>query len=497
MAANRIARLVRFCRRALSPQQADESTDAHLLELFIQQKDETAFEELVRRHGPMVLGVCLRVLGNLHDAEDAFQAVFLVLARKPASIRPRAMIGNWLHGVAFRTALEARKNAARRQSKERHYGEILLANAREEMDDELLAFLDQELTRLPDRYRAVLVLCDLEGKTRKEAAQQLGCKEGTIASRLDRARNLLARRLARRGLLLTGAALAAALSTQAAPAAVPAALLASAAGIGTSGGLLSGKVIALAEKVLRALLWRRLKIAMGLIVVLLLLTAVGLAPLLGRHPRPLEEEEQVANFHYESAEAPPAWGTPLDPNGDCTITIEGGALTIDMPATPHDLSAEIRRLGAPRVLQMVEGDFTVQVKVCAALRPTPPGTVPGRLPYQAGGLLVWSNRNQYIRLERAAIQRDGAAQSGVAFELREKGQLGAAHWVAFGEQDAHLRLQRRGQQFLGSVSADGQQWTALPSLTLPLPAKVRVGVAAVNTAQQPLAVRFENLRLER
>ena len=228
MPAGQLARVVQFCRRVLAPQSADETADAHLLELFIRQGDGAAFEALVRRHGPMVLGVCLRVLGNSHDAEDAFQAVFLVLTRKAASIRPRRMVGNWLYGVAFRTALEARKAGAKRRTKERHYGEIRQADSGEGMDEELLAVLDQEVHRLPDRYRAVLVLCDLEAATRTEAARQLGCKEGTVASRLDRARKLLAKRLTRRGLVLSGAALVAALSTQAAQAAVPPALLAGA-----------------------------------------------------------------------------------------------------------------------------------------------------------------------------------------------------------------------------------------------------------------------------
>src|SRR5689334_1001725 len=112
-----LARMVQFCRRVLAPEDADEAADAHLLELFIQRRDEGAFAGLVRRHGPMVLGVCRRVLGNAHDAEDAFQATFLVLTRKAASIRPRRMVGNWLYGVAYRTALEARKTAAKRRVK--------------------------------------------------------------------------------------------------------------------------------------------------------------------------------------------------------------------------------------------------------------------------------------------------------------------------------------------------------------------------------------------
>jgi len=221
----------------------------------------------------MVLGVCRRVLGNSHDAEDAFQAVFLVLTRKAPSIRPRKMVGNWLYGVAFRTALEARKTAAKRQHKEREYGEIRQADSGDGMDEELLAVLDQELNRLPDHYRAVLVLCDLESLTRKEAARQLGCKEGTVASRLDRARKLLAKRLTRRGLIVSGAALVAALSAEAAPAAVPPALIAGAvktsarAGRGTAGGLLSAKVVALSERVLHVLWLRRLKTVLGLVLV--------------------------------------------------------------------------------------------------------------------------------------------------------------------------------------------------------------------------------------
>jgi RNA polymerase sigma factor (sigma-70 family) len=181
-------------------------SDGKLLESFIIRRDEAAFGALVRRHGPMVLGVCRRVLRNAHDAEDAFQAAFLVLARKAASIRQRELLGNWLYGVAYRTALGAKAAAARRRFKERQVSEPAQREAAAEADVwlDVQPLLDQELSRLPDKYRVPVVLCDLEGRTRKEAARQLGIPEGTLSGRLTTARRRLAQRLTRQGVVLSG-----------------------------------------------------------------------------------------------------------------------------------------------------------------------------------------------------------------------------------------------------------------------------------------------------
>src|SRR5205807_2006427 len=161
--------------RAPSPR-ADDG-DGPLLDRFIHAGDAAAFEELVRRHGPMVLGVCRRVLENGHDAEDCFQAVFMVLVRKAASVQPRDMVGNWLYGVAYRTALEAKKLAARRRNREKKRCAMPRPEAGNEVWHDLKPLLDQELTKLPDKYRFVLVSCDLEGRTRKEVAKVLGLPE--------------------------------------------------------------------------------------------------------------------------------------------------------------------------------------------------------------------------------------------------------------------------------------------------------------------------------
>src|SRR5262249_28965255 len=155
--------------------QADShgQTDGQLLSRFINARDETAFEALVRRHGPMVLGVCRRLLGHAHDAEDAFQATFLVLARKAACVMPREAAGNWLYGVAYHTALKAHSAAARRRAKERQVNVMPEPPiAQEDLWQELLPLLDRELSRLPDKYRLPTVLCDLEGRSRREVALQ-------------------------------------------------------------------------------------------------------------------------------------------------------------------------------------------------------------------------------------------------------------------------------------------------------------------------------------
>ncbi len=137
-------------------------TDGQLLGRFLARRDEAAFEALLRRHGPMVLGVCRRVLGNSHDADDAFQATFLVLVRKAATVRPASAVGNWLYGVAYRTALEARSAAARRRRKEREVADMARGRPADDDRGELRRLLDQELSRLPDKYRTPIILCDLE-----------------------------------------------------------------------------------------------------------------------------------------------------------------------------------------------------------------------------------------------------------------------------------------------------------------------------------------------
>src|SRR5262249_3383395 len=152
--------------------------------------DECAFEALMRRHGPMVMGVCRRVLHYAHDAEDAFQAAFLVLVRKAASLEARENVGDWLHGVALRTAVKAKASEARRRGKERRMARPEAVES--DVAPEWQALLDQELQGLPEKYRVPIILCELEGRTHQDAARQLGCPVGTLSGRLSRARAMLA-----------------------------------------------------------------------------------------------------------------------------------------------------------------------------------------------------------------------------------------------------------------------------------------------------------------
>jgi RNA polymerase sigma factor (sigma-70 family) len=187
-----------------------EATDAELLASFTSNADEATFTTLVRRHGRMVLGVCRRILDNAQDAEDAFQATFLILARKAGTVRQRQSLASWLHGVARRVALKAHRQTMRRRTHERQATQA--AGARPEpsvtaASRELQTALDEALASLPEKYRIALILCYFEGRTVEEAAREIGCPRGTVASRLAQGRQLLRDCLARRGLALSTAAL--------------------------------------------------------------------------------------------------------------------------------------------------------------------------------------------------------------------------------------------------------------------------------------------------
>jgi RNA polymerase sigma factor (sigma-70 family) len=281
MATSPMSEMLYHLRRTMFLPNGAGMADGELLESFVTRRDDAAFAALVRRHGPMVWGVCRRVLPTHHDAEDAFQATFLVLVRKAASVTPRHMVANWLYGVAHQTALNARASAARRRTRERQVTEMSEpASPEQDLWRDLQPILDQELSRLPAKYRSAIVLCDLEGKTRKDAAGQFGVPEGTLSGWLTRGRAMLAKRLARHGLAVTGGALAAVLSPSALAAGVPASAVSAtirAASLWTAGqaapGVISAEVAALTEGVIKTMLLKQLKMAT---VVLLMVSAAGM-----------------------------------------------------------------------------------------------------------------------------------------------------------------------------------------------------------------------------
>jgi len=281
-----------------------ELTDGQLLEAYSACRDETAFAELVRRHGPMVWGVCRRLLANREDAEDAFQATFLVLVRKPGSIRPAERVGNWLHGVAVRAARKAAQSARRRERQVECLPEPVART--EELNHDLVAVIDREVTRLPPKYRLPVVLCDLEGNTRSEAAARLGWPEGTVAGRLALGREMLARRLARLGLAVPSGVLAAALPGPEAGATAPTSLLNLTIRAAANGSF-RPEATALAKGVIRAMSATRF---MPLAAALLIVLGAGLA----LQGRPREQLEDPAGAAVAAANAvEPAKAVPSQP----------------------------------------------------------------------------------------------------------------------------------------------------------------------------------------
>jgi RNA polymerase sigma factor (sigma-70 family) len=209
MAEQALHRVMRRVRNLAAVQTYRQLADCELLDRFVEARDEAAFTALIERHGPMVLGVCRRALPSFHDAEDACQATLLVLARKAASVRKKTSLASWLHGVACRVAANLKRDYSRRNDREHRLDAPAPKDPAAEVTwREVQTILDEEMQRLPECYRAPMILCYLECITRDEAAKQLGVSPTTLHGRLERARHLLRSRLARRGLTL-GAVLSA------------------------------------------------------------------------------------------------------------------------------------------------------------------------------------------------------------------------------------------------------------------------------------------------
>ncbi len=317
-----LSEVLRRLRGLADAQGVRELSDGELLERFTARRDEAAFAALMQRHGPMVWGVCLRVLHDAHRAEDAFQATFLVLVRKAGSVRKRGSVGSWLYGVAYRAAVKARARAAAARAQERRFTEMPRPDPVDELTWlELRAVLDEELSRLPEKYRAPVVLCYLEGQTHDQAARQLGCPRTSLSSRLSRARALLHERLARRGLALSAGLLATLLAREAAEASVPAAVMLSALRA-AAGGAASPQAVTLAQGVLKTMTATKVIVVLTLVLAVSAVAALGLAD--PPPPPPAPQAPPQAAPAPPPAEEPPSFFRDMTPRSGVEFTYRNG-----------------------------------------------------------------------------------------------------------------------------------------------------------------------------
>jgi RNA polymerase sigma factor (sigma-70 family) len=409
-----VTRLLRSVRHA----DEAEYPDGELLDRFVKTRDEHAFQVLMRRHGPMVLGVCRRLLRNQADAEDAFQATFLVLVRKAGSISPRALVGNWLYGVAYKAALKALAMNRTRLVKERE----ALARKGQPANDaaQLHELLDAELSALPDVFRTPIVLCELEGRTIKEAAEHLGWPPGTVASRLARGRRRLAERLTRLGYAVPAAGLTALLAESVAAASIPSGLQAATvhaalSAVGSeaaAANLVSAKAALITEQTMQALLLQKLK---ALTVATALTTALCLAAgllLSSAHG------QQAAENNVQAAAPAPAGANQANPDSKKTTMPKADARklieTLDWALTEVDAGRSI-------------------ISVSDHIKPPGPGTI-GLFENRTGIVLVTTPggsaaaglamrglhvaKDAKITLDGKAVQLDDLKTSSLRVRLR-------------------------------------------------------------------------------
>ncbi len=281
--------------------------DGELLLRYRRERDQDAFGSLVRRHGPMVLGVCQRVLRDSHAAEDAFQATFIVLAKKANAVRPPERLAPWLYGVAYRTALKARGRAFRRRQVEEAYATEARncppVPSNETAD--LLPIIDEQLNALPEKYRTPLVMCALQGLNKAEAAERLGLAEGTVSSRLARAREMLRDRLARRGVVVPAVALGTLFTADTLQAAVPPTLAVTAGEMAAGSALIPTTVLTLSHEVLRSMTLLKLKVLCAVATCISLsLGGFGLYAIQADDKKPAQPEKPVVKPETKPGEKP-------------------------------------------------------------------------------------------------------------------------------------------------------------------------------------------------
>jgi RNA polymerase sigma factor (sigma-70 family) len=436
--------VLRHIRRVALLNDTGALSDRRLLEQFLRLRDEEAFAALVRRHGPMVLAVCRRVLGNAHDAEDAFQATFLVLARKAVSFPRPQFLGGWLHGVAYRTSLKARTMLARRRARERTVRANMTAQSLgPEYDDDMLRLLDQELDRLPDKYRLPIVLFALEGRSRKEVAGQLGISESVLSHRLWYGKKLLAKQLRRTGVCL--------------PMALPALMEHSRQAVGLSAklvnettqaalqvasgqilvaGTISAHVIGLAQGVMKAMLLNKLKaVAIGILAFAVAAGGLGLT--------------------YQSASAQnsdaPRKSAQSDSTGDGLRAAratrdELEELRLEIAALRKGLQATREQVkGLQEELERFKGQSRVQIGT------TRLGDVSGSLDFSKNP--PTSRIEVHFPPGIALTSQDGVnSLNNRAWEVvKQPGREMSAYRKALGESEEACRLQTENGDFLNTL----------------------------------------------
>jgi len=393
-------------------------SEDQLIDRFVRRRDESAFEAIVARHGPMVLGVCRRALPDPNDADDAFQATFLVLVKKAGTLRDRALLGSWLHGVAHRVAARSRSKAARRRAVEgagaSHEFEAEARPERAGVDADLMAIVDAEIARLPERDRAAIVLCDLEGYPGEEAAQRLGVRAGTLRSRLLRARRRLKDRLVRRG-VAGSVALGAALPTASPPAALAAATIRAAIGFATNPatagpGIVPASVLALTQGVLGTMTLTKIKTLAATMLSLGLVVAV--AGVRGQDPTPppenqgdrLREVERKLDRLLEAVGRPDRQG----PSAATKTMTTPWPSTAEVPVTKEEWTkANDRRLAKMKTW----GEPPARPEGKSDLPPIPSSMDPFRETKTANVDRLSRLEGRFADLERRIARLEGAART--------------------------------------------------------------------------------------